>query len=62
MNFQTKLYNSELGTAQPQLVFNVFSYIFKIKDKKRTAYRSNSLQQVMALGNNIVQFKTDLYN
>ena len=43
--FRAEIFQKQFWTFDQSLIFNVFSYIFKIKDKKRTTYRSYSLQQ-----------------
>ena len=43
--FLVEIFQKQFWTFDQSLIFNVFSYIFKIKDKKRTADRSYSLQQ-----------------
>ena len=42
---RAEIFQKQFWTFDQSLIFNVFSYIFKIKDKKRTAYRSYSLQR-----------------
>ena len=37
--FWAEIFQKQFLTFDQSLIFNVFSYIFKIKDKKQTAYR-----------------------